>query len=158
METIYDKFGFNYSEITSEIESAEYSASTFNLNGLHVKFRSAKITPTKTGQFVTLWRRDEKGLTQPHSMNDFIDLFIISTRKNNRVGHFIFPKSILVTQGIISTSDKEGKRGIRVYPPWDIPENKQAQQTQKWQLNYFVETTTVDLLDIQNMKLLYYFN
>jgi hypothetical protein len=37
-----------------EAESAEYGAYTFELNDLSVRFRVAKITPTKIGQFVTL--------------------------------------------------------------------------------------------------------
>ena len=158
IKTIYDKFDFNHSDVKSEIESAEYSASTFKLNGFNVKFRSAKITPTKVGQFVTIWTRNEKGITQPHSTDDPIDLFIILTRKDNRIGHFVFPKSVLTDHGILSTPDKEGKRGIRVYPPWDITGNKQAQKTQKWQLNYFVETTSPESLDIQKIKLLYRLN
>lgn len=156
IESIYDRFNFSYSDIKSEVESVEYAASTFKLKGLHVKFRCAKITPTKIGQFVTIWRRNEKGITQPHTMEDAVDFFVILTRKDNRVGHFIFPKSVLATHGIITTSTKEGKRGIRVYPPWDITENKQAQKTQKWQINYFVETTDLDPPDIQKLKLLYH--
>jgi hypothetical protein len=38
---------------------------------------------------------------------------------------------------IISTHLKEGKRGMRVYPPWDLPSSKQAKKTQQWQLPYF---------------------
>ncbi|MEG2603136.1 MAG: MepB family protein, partial [Carnobacterium sp.] len=33
------------------------------------------------------------------------------------------------------------KRGFRVYPLWDQPDNPQAIQTQKWQLNYFLDLT-----------------
>jgi maltose-binding protein MalE len=32
---------------------------------------------------------------------------------------------------IISTQFKEGKRGMRVYPPWDLPSSKQAQKHNK---------------------------
>ena len=42
---------------------------------------------------------------------------------------------------IISTSKKEGKRGFRVYPPWDTATNKQAVKTQQWQLDYYYEIT-----------------
>ena len=40
--------------ITQENESHDYDACTFLLNNKYVLFRSAKITPTKNGQFVTL--------------------------------------------------------------------------------------------------------
>jgi hypothetical protein len=44
-----------------ERESLEYAACSFKLNSMSVKFRVAKITPTKIGQFVTLWKRVSKG-------------------------------------------------------------------------------------------------
>ena len=37
-----------------EMESEEYAASEFKMNDLMVKFRLAKTTPTKTGQFITM--------------------------------------------------------------------------------------------------------
>lgn len=45
--------------------------------------------------------------------------------------------SVLVDKGIITGKNKEGKRGIRVYPPWDKPNNKQAIKNQSWQIRYF---------------------
>ncbi|RYE38879.1 MAG: MepB domain containing protein, partial [Sphingobacteriales bacterium] len=38
---------------------------------------------------------------------------------------------------ILSGNGKNGKRGFRVYPPWDLTENSQARKTQQWQLEYF---------------------
>lgn len=121
-----------------EPESTEYGACRFELNDLNILFRTAKITPTKTGQFVTLWKRISKGPIQPFDSSDSIDFFIISVRKENQYGLFIFPKSVLIHKEIVSDI-KEGKRAIRVYPPWDTTASKQAQKTQKWQLDYFFE-------------------
>ena len=45
---------------------------------------------------------------------------------------------MLADNGIITQNGKEGKRGIRVYPPWDIVTNKQAMKTQNWQTKYFL--------------------
>ena len=136
---LYKPSGFTLSQPIAEAESADYAAYTFELNGLCVKYRIAKITPTKTGQFVTLWKRVGNGPIQPFDSTDQIDLFVISTRDGDRFGHFIFPKAILQEKGIISTDFKEGKRAIRVYPPWDITTSKQAQKTQQWQMAYFLE-------------------
>jgi len=136
---IFNQLAYTFSDPVAEKESQEYAACTFLLNGLWVKFRSAKITPTKTGQFVTLWKRDEEGITQPHDGSDDINLFIISTRKDDCAGYFIFPKSVLLEKGILSGKNKPGKRGFRVYPSWDKAENKQAQASQRWQLMYFLE-------------------
>lgn len=51
---IYDPCQFKYSKPIPERESAEYGAYIFQLNSANVRFRVAKITPTKIGQFVTL--------------------------------------------------------------------------------------------------------
>ena len=53
---VYDKCGLDLGELTIEDESQEYGACTFRLNDLKIKFRISKITPTKTGQFVTIWK------------------------------------------------------------------------------------------------------
>ena len=154
-ELIYDANEFACSFPIKEAESSEYGACTFELNGLSIKFRTAKITPTKIGQFVTLWKRIEKGPIQPFDITDSIDLFVISTRKDNHFGQFVFPKSVLCEQGVISTNNKEGKRAIRVYPPWDKTTNKQAQKTQKWQLDFFLEIPSDKPIDMERAKILY---
>ncbi|WP_230470694.1 MepB family protein [Flavobacterium cheongpyeongense] len=124
-----------------EKESAEYSAYRFTINKKYICYREAKITPTKTGQFVTLWKRNISGIIEPFDFSDTIDFVIISVRKENSFGQFIFPKAVLLQKGIFSTATKEGKRATRVYPPWDVTTSKQAQKTQEWQLDYFLELT-----------------
>jgi hypothetical protein len=145
---------FEISNPIPEQESSEYCACTFFLNNLNIRYRTAKITPTKTGQFVTLWKRIDKGPIQPFDNNDPIDLFIISARKDQHFGLFIFPKSVLITKEIVSDK-KEGKRAIRVYPPWDATTSKQAQKTQKWQLDYFLEINQNQIMDLKRVKSLF---
>ena len=136
-ELVYDKFGFALTGLHTADESHEYGACSFKINGKAVQFRVSKITPKKTGQFVTIWKRNKQGITQPFEETDPIDFIVISSRSGDNFGQFIFPKSVLVDKGIITRKNKEGKRGIRVYPPWDKPINKQAIKTQSWQLRYF---------------------
>lgn len=155
---VYEPAGLICKNIINENESEEYGACEFEINNLRIKFRTAKITPTKIGQFVTLWKRIEKGPILPYDMNDPVDLFIVSVRNNNHFGQFIFPKSILHKKGIISKDGKGGKRAIRVYPSWDITESKQAKKTQEWQLIYFFEIdlnkqTNVDKINTLLSKL-----
>lgn len=138
-DLIYNKCELDFSNLKIEKESIEYDACTFKLNNKSIIYRLAKITPTKVGQFVTIWKRNENGQTEPFHVDDDFDLMIISTRNGDLFGQFIFPKSILLEKGIISSEKKQGKRGIRVYPTWDIAINKQAKKTQQWQLEYFVE-------------------
>jgi hypothetical protein len=153
---IYDPCRYLFSQLAEEKESLEYASYTFNLNKLSVKFRAAKITPTKTGQFVTLWKRNAAGITQPCDISDDVHLYVISVRKNNLYGHFVFPKIALTRQGILSSLEKEGKRGFRVYPPWDKTTNAQAQKTQKWQLDFFLEVHNGNSLNHERADHLYF--
>ncbi len=125
-------------------ESQEYSACRFNLNSKTVEFREAKTTPKKTGQFVTIWRRNNAGITQPFCKTDHFDYIIVACETDHRFGVFIFPKSVLIEKKIVTANGIEGKRGIRVYPLWDTPSNPQSQKTQTWQSPYFVEDAFTD--------------
>jgi len=149
---IYDKINFSISEMSNNDEGTEYDACQFKLNGKNIICRSSKITPKKTGQFVTFWRRNKKGVTEPFSEVDQIDFYVINVKAENHFGQFVFPKSELIKKGIISTTKKDGKRGFRVYPEWSKTTNKQAEKTQKWQLNYFYEVNSItDLEKVQSL-------
>jgi len=119
-------------------ESQEYSASSFLLNNHRIQFRSAKITPTKIGQFVTFWKRINSGPIMPFDVRDEFDFLIVNVRTPHHFGQFVFPKETLLEQGYISQNGVGGKRAMRVYPSWDKPDSKQALKTQTWQLKYFV--------------------
>ncbi len=136
---IYDKCGLSISAFKKEVESKEYDACRFELNGLKVVSRTAKVTPKKVGQFVTFWKRNQNGIIEPLDEFDPIDFYAVIVKTDSKFGQFVFPKSILIKKRIISTSKKEGKRGFRVYPIWDKVKNNQAIKTQDWQLKYFYE-------------------
>lgn len=138
---LFDILNLNISNLVCESESQDYAAANLIINGRKIKFRTGKITPTKIGQFVTFWKRNEKNITIPYDQFDDFDFLIIQVQLNKLLGFFIFPKIILVEKGIVSSSTKEGKRGFRLYPSWDLAENSQAIATQKWQLLYFFEAT-----------------
>ncbi|GAK95178.1 hypothetical protein JCM19298_1307 [Nonlabens ulvanivorans] len=151
-DKIYTQLGFNINSIQVDSESVKYEACTFKLNDLHIAFRTAKITPTKTGQFVTIWKRSELGPIEPYHQDDIIDYVFIHVKKDHEHGQFIFPKSVLIAKGIFSTDYKDGKRGFRVYPSWDKTTNTQAIKTQKWQLNYFFKySKELDLKIVQDL-------
>ena len=137
-ELVYDKWGMEITNLKISLESTEYGACSFLLNGKSIQQRISKITPTKTGQFVTIWKRNASGITVPYDILDDLDFIIILSRDGENFGQFIFPKNVLADKGIITQPNKEGKRGIRVYPPWDMVTNKQAKKTQLWQRNYFL--------------------
>lgn len=136
---VYDTCSLQISDFKIESESKEYKACRFKLNGLNIISRNAKITPKKAGQFVTFWKRKGNGPIEPFHESDQIDFYAVNVRAESKLGQFVFPKSVLIKKGIISTEKKQGKRGFRVYPRWDRVQSKQAEQTQKWQLDYFYE-------------------
>ncbi len=152
---LYDPNNFKIGAVSLEPESAEYAACFFNLNELSVRFRVAKITPTKVGQFVTLWKRVGKSPIQPFDVSDAIDLFVVCVRQGEHFGQFVFPKSALIQHGILSIEGKGGKRAIRIYPPWDETSSKQAMETQRWQLRYFLEIPSNKAIDLARFDMLY---
>jgi hypothetical protein len=151
----YTPSGLTSHSFLKERESGEYGACDFEMNGHHIKFRVAKITPTKVGQFVTLWKRIGKGPILPFDMADPVDLFVISVRKPGHLGQFVFPKSVLYEKGIVSKDGQGGKRAMRVYPSWDVAENSQAKKTQAWQLLYFFEIALSASVDIGRVQTLF---
>ncbi|MCF7899921.1 MepB family protein [Candidatus Babeliales bacterium] len=138
-ECTYKPIGLICKNIIPEKESQEYGACTFEMNNKIIKFRVAKITPTKSGQFVTFWKRIGDGPIMPYDADDSFDMLIINVKNSTHCGQFIFSKNVLEEKKIISKNGNGGKRAIRVYPPWDITSSPQAQKTQAWQLLYFVE-------------------
>lgn len=155
-ELVYDKCGFELTNFQYNRESADYGACSFQLNKKVVQKRFSKITPAKTGQFVTIWKRNEHGVTKPFDFLDELDFIIITARSGDNIGEFVFPKSVLADRGIITINDREGKRGIRVYPPWDIVTSKQAEKTQNWQNQYFLTIRKDNSTDLQLIKQLFY--
>lgn len=150
---VYDPCELEISGFRFENESKEYNASQFELNGLKIINRKAKITPKKVGQFVTFWKRIQNEPIEPFHENDPFDFFTVNVQTSNQLGQFVFPRSVLIKKGIISTLQKEGKRAFRVYPDWDIPKSKQAERTQKWQLDFFYHIN--ESIDFDRVKELY---
>ncbi len=155
-ELVYDKCGFDLTHPKLNSESVEYGACSFGLNGKIIQHRVSKITPTKTGQFVTIWKRNKDGITAPFDISDDMDFIIITTKSGDNFGQFVFPKSVLADKGIITRNGKEGKRGIRVYPPWDIATNKQAEKTQSWQTKYFLTIKKDNMTNLDLIKRMLY--
>ncbi len=154
-ELVFDPCGFDMSSPKLHSESTEYGACSFSLNGMKIQYRVSKITPKKVGQFVSIWKRNQDGITAPFDISDDIDFIIITTKCDEKMGHFIFPKAVLVNKGVVTTKGKGGKRGIRVYPPWDLVTNKQAAKTQIWQMKYFLPIQKNNKIDIDLAKKLF---
>ena len=120
-------------------EASGYEGCEYTLGRHKFIQRTAKLTPKKDGQFVTLWKRNRQGITAPFAVEDKFDFVVIICRKASNEGCFLFSKNVLVQKGILQATGTKasGKRGFRVYPKWDQPKNKQALNTQKWQQEFF---------------------
>ena len=154
-ELVYIKCGLHLSSLKLNSESVAYGACSYELDGLKIEHRTSKTTPTKSGQFVTIWKRSEEGITTPFDMSDDIDFVVITSRSGENLGQFIFPKAVLIEEGIFSQTGKGGKRGIRVYPPWDIAQSKQAVRTQSWQTKYFMTLKGDNATDLDLVRQLF---
>ncbi|WP_124723321.1 MULTISPECIES: MepB family protein [unclassified Streptomyces] len=171
---VYDPSGLVCSRPVPEAESAEYGAHGFTVDGSAVRFRVARTTPTKVGQFVTVWKRSaDGGPIRPYDSGDPVDLFVISTRDTGDTGdagdagdtdgisgaggfgQFVFPRAVLRERDIVSTAGVGGKRGFRVYPPWVTTTNRQAGRTQKWQVEYFLPVPDGEPADPDRCRALY---
>ncbi|MEE1739022.1 MepB family protein [Streptomyces sp. BE147] len=153
---VYDPLGFTCSRPVAEAESAEYGAYGFTLDGRSVRFRAARTTPKKAGQFVTLWQRSGDGPIRPFDAEDDVDLVVISTREGGHFGQFVLPREVLCERDIMSRNGTGGKRGFRVYPPWTTTTNRQAGRTQTWQLNHYLPVGEDGPADTDRARALYH--
>jgi hypothetical protein len=122
-------------------EASDYEGCEYHFNKQKIYQRTAKITPTKIGQFVTLWKRNKENITEPINDSSDLKFVIIICIFKGKSGRFLFPRKTLIDKKIMSSVEykSKGKRGFRVYPTWDKPTSKQAIATQAWQVEYFEE-------------------
>jgi len=151
----YNQLGLTCTDLRPDPEGQEYSACSCLMKGKKTYFRCAKITPKKTGQFVTFWQRSAPlNPIAPFDMSDDFERLIVIVRKSENVGQFIFPKYILSNEKILSKNKQGGKRAFRVYAPWDKVESKQAIQAQCWQQAFFVESLIAPEVNSKTLELI----
>src|SRR4051812_4197804 len=77
--------GRECSQPTPEADNAEYGAAIAISGRAWIRFRVGKLTPTKVGLFVAVWRRSPDGGTEPfaadHPSADDADTLVISVRE-----------------------------------------------------------------------------
>ncbi|MFD4268082.1 MepB family protein [Rhodococcus sp. NPDC058481] len=152
---VYDPCGFACSRPVPEPESAAYGAHEFTVEGRPIRFRVARTTPRKVGQFVTLWKRSEHGPIAPFDVDDPIDLVVVGVRDGDHLGQFVFPRGVLGDRGVLSRDGAGGKRAIRVYPPSAVSTSRQARSTQAWQLDHFLPIAEANVIDTARARALY---
>lgn len=111
------------------------------------RVRTARVTPTKAGAFVAVWRRAADGGTEPFPADEDLSAgtghaaratgLLVFVEDGGRRGVFRFTAEHLRELGITSSAQRAGKRGFRVYPSWCAELNRQAQRTQAAQARAF---------------------
>jgi hypothetical protein len=143
-------------KIEEDPRGQEYSACRFKINDQNVAFRVAKTTPTKIGQFVTTWQRSKSNnVIEPFNSKDDINFLVIHVADARHQGQFIFDKNILISQGIMSSNDKQGKLAFRICPPWSKPIAKAAIKSQNWQIKYFYSINKNGSADLSRVQQLF---
>lgn len=150
---LYASIPLVLTDVFFESEGKEYEAARFNIGSFSILSRRAKITPTKTGQFVTCWQRNSDKVTAPFPETSEFDFLCVLVLEGNKKGVFAFSKEVLIEKGIFSSAKLAGKRGFRVYPSWCEVESKQALQSQQWQLQSFYDVS--DQSAVQGLKNLF---
>ena len=63
---IYKPNQLTVTSVQEESQNAKYGAGIFELGSKTVRFRVANITPTKIGQFVAIWEKNQDNVKQSY--------------------------------------------------------------------------------------------
>ena len=163
-------------QVESLPEAKQYDGVTFSLNEKKCVYRKGKVTTDRPGAFLALWKRPILSSSQdnkpiPLAEEDLDYLFIKveehavvdkdnQSIKKLKVGVFVFPVSLLIKKGVLTSVKHKGKTGFRVFPPWSGDRgnvatkvfSKSGKKTQAWQLPYFVEIDQNGSVDLSTFN------
>ncbi|MDF2491669.1 MAG: hypothetical protein K0R01_3410 [Mycobacterium sp.] len=125
-------------EVIPEMQDSDYESGIVQIGEEAWRVRTGRNTPTKPGAFVAFWHRDEAGNTAPFSDDDPAAGLLVFVEHHGRRGLFRFTGAQLTELGITS-GERPGKRGFRVYPSWCVGLNVRATTTQRAQAPAFQE-------------------
>ncbi|WP_246484923.1 MepB family protein [Virgibacillus salarius] len=132
---------YEITNVSEEKQNYNYEGVSFSVLDYNYRSRLAKLTPKKKGYFVVFWEKNTNNQNQAYSYYESPNKIIVTVIDNELKGQFIFPKSVLLKHGILSSEASKGKMAIRVYPAWENELNRSATKTQKWQINYFIDVS-----------------
>lgn len=125
--------------VQAEEQNSEYESGIALIGQERWRIRTARITPTKPGAFVAVWKRDEDGSTRPFTIDEAMSGLLVFVEEGERFGVFRFTSTHLIALGYVTSESHPGKRGFRVYPSWCYGLNPQASRTQRAQAAAFEE-------------------
>ncbi|MBL3698802.1 MepB family protein [Leucobacter luti] len=135
------RIGAEPAHVLPEEQSSDYESGLATIGSGTWRIRTARITPTKPGAFVAVWRRSPSGATEPFESSDECAGLMVFVSDADRFGVFTFTREHLTKLGVVRSSRARGKRGFRVYPPWNTNLNAQAARTQRAQADAFADLT-----------------
>ncbi|MGL5853270.1 MAG: MepB family protein [Phycicoccus sp.] len=119
-------------------EQGGYESGLATIGGERWRVRTARVTPTKPGAFVAVWRRAGDGGTEPFPADDATHGLLVFVEDGIlRRGVFRFTAAHLRELGIVRSESHPGKRGFRLYPDWCSGLSRQAASTQAVQAPAF---------------------
>lgn len=151
-------------EIDTIPENSKYEALNFSLSGKRIIYRKGKVTPDRPGAFLSVWQRPVLQISNGNKPipleSDELDYLFIQVEDELERGMFIFPVATLKEKGIVSSTDKKGKTGFRVFPPWSQNRglagtkvfSESGKKTQRWQLPYFIGIDKDGAIDMNELK------
>ncbi|MHA3722426.1 MepB family protein [Leucobacter sp. HY1910] len=124
--------------VTPEEQGSDYEAGLAHIGPERWRLRTARVTPVKPGGFVAVWRRGERGDTEPFPSAEPVAGLLVFLAEGDRRGRFRFTAEHLARLGVSSAPGRPGKRGFRVYPAWCVGLNQTARkallaQAEAWQ-------------------------
>ncbi|RZU62765.1 MepB family protein [Zhihengliuella halotolerans] len=123
--------------VLPEEQNSDYESGIVDINGEHWRIRTARITPTKAGAFVAVWRRNADGETEPFPADEAVSGLMVFVVDGHRRGCFRFTSERLAELGITRGNRSPGKRGFRLYPSWCEDLNPTAARAQAAQASSF---------------------
>ena len=125
--------------VQAEEQNSDYESGVALIGTEQWRIRTARITPTKPGAFVAVWKRGEGGSTRPFTSNEALSGLLVFAEEEERFGVFRFTAMHLLSLGYITSASHPGKRGFRVYPSWSSELNPQASRAKRAQAPAFTE-------------------
>jgi len=159
-------------ELTSPVvldrypQNSKYEALEFSIDGKKILYRKGNVTPDRPGNFLSIWKRPDENSTDPrrtmpYEEHDLDYLFVeVSDCDISKRGIYIFPLTVLVNKGVVTSNKAKGKMAFRVFPPWTSSRGElkskvfsdSAKKTQRWQSNFFLWIEDNEIVDLDKFN------
>lgn len=67
---IFSEFNLELMHTQKEMYNKDYDGHSFELSNKSIRYRKSKITPSKVGQFVSFWTKDENDRNRAYTQEE----------------------------------------------------------------------------------------